>query len=252
MRRDDDHRGRGREAAEEGEQRDAVLPGHIGSVSTNMSGFDAPAGSAGQPGERDRQHEQRDQEQVEREQPRARCADAARRRSRRPITWNWRGRQRSPPSTRKVSVIQRGAEHLASASAAGRAARPAREEVAGAVDRCRTRRTAPTPRIAAQLDDRLEGDRRDHAVVVLVGVDVARAEQDREDRHAERDPERGVVPDCDARRGRGSRARRLQQRSEARRAPPSAAARCRASMPTTAISVTSAAEHARSCRSATR
>ena len=46
-----------------------------------------------------------------------------------------------------------------------------------------------------QLDDRLEGDRRHHALVVLARVDMARAEQNREHRHDERHVQAGVVQD---------------------------------------------------------
>ena len=46
-----------------------------------------------------------------------------------------------------------------------------------------------------QLHDRLERDRRDEALVALGGVEMPRAEQDREDREQQRDPERRVGAD---------------------------------------------------------
>ena len=44
-----------------------------------------------------------------------------------------------------------------------------------------------------QLDDRLEGDGRHHALVMLAGIDVARPEQDREGGHDQSHVERGVL-----------------------------------------------------------
>ena len=44
-----------------------------------------------------------------------------------------------------------------------------------------------------QLYDRLEGNRGDHAFMLLAGIDVARPEQDREDGHDEGHVERGVL-----------------------------------------------------------
>ncbi len=45
-----------------------------------------------------------------------------------------------------------------------------------------------------QLDHRLEGDRRHHALVALGGVEVAGAEQHREGSERQRDVERAVLP----------------------------------------------------------
>ncbi len=50
----------------------------------------------------------------------------------------------------------------------------------------------PTATSANSLTLEFEGDRRDHALMMLVGVDMARAEQDGEDRHADRGQERDV------------------------------------------------------------
>ena len=50
-----------------------------------------------------------------------------------------------------------------------------------------------------QLDDRLEGDRQHDALVVLGRVEPARAEQDREQRHQQRDPQRRVGEPADVR-----------------------------------------------------
>ena len=44
-----------------------------------------------------------------------------------------------------------------------------------------------------QLDDRFGGDREHQAVLVLGGVDMARAEQHREGRHRQRDEQRDVA-----------------------------------------------------------
>ena len=46
-----------------------------------------------------------------------------------------------------------------------------------------------------QLDQRLEGDGGHHALVALGGVEVARAEDDGEERHEQRHVERGVLHD---------------------------------------------------------
>ncbi len=44
-----------------------------------------------------------------------------------------------------------------------------------------------------QLDQRFEGDRQDHAAVMLGHIEVARAEQNGEQRQHDRDDQRGVA-----------------------------------------------------------
>ena len=46
-----------------------------------------------------------------------------------------------------------------------------------------------------ELDDRLGGDRQHQSVLMLGGVDMARAEQDGEDRHRDRDVEGNIAQD---------------------------------------------------------
>ena len=75
-------------------------------------------------------------------------------------------------------------------AAASRAARA--EDVAEAVEHAEGDEDADREE-REQLDHRLEGDRRDHALVALGRVEVARAEEDGEGRQQQRDVERGVA-----------------------------------------------------------
>ena len=102
------------------------------------------------------------------------------------VTWNWRGRQITAAPARKVSVIQRAPNVAAGSQQVWRRAREDRRRASPAMP---NDHQTPTASERGELDHRLERDRRDDAVVALVDVDVAHAEQDREDRHAGGDPE---------------------------------------------------------------
>ena len=70
----------------------------------------------------------------------------------------------------------------------------AREDVAEPVENA-VRDGKPDRQERDQLDGRFESDRRDHALVLLGGVDVPRAVQDRERRHDQGDVKGGVLKD---------------------------------------------------------
>ena len=182
---DDDHRRRRRESAEECKQREILAPQRQRQgqyVEIGVGAF----GQEFKPGNGDRHDEQAHAKQVQREQPRG-------------------GRQ-----VALVDVLDHGHLELAR-QADDRGCRqecqryPARvENIAGtvddlgidvgkhlldaaghAVDHEQTDRKQ-----RGELDHRLDRNRRDHAVMAFVGVDVARAEQDREQGHAGGDHER--------------------------------------------------------------
>ncbi len=116
------------------------------------------------------------------------------------VMWNWRGRQMIAAIDRKVMVRKRAASPCGSRtrlSSAGVELRlglaDARAEGEHDIDADRQE--------GEELDAGFEGDGRDHALMVLVGVDMAGAEQDGEDRHADRGQERRVAEDRGRRSG---------------------------------------------------
>ena len=225
---DDHHAGRRRQPADEGEQRQARLMLRHRQGQDEGVGVDETGGEMDQPGERDRQDEQVDQQQVEREQPDRlvemplldvlddrdlelpRQADDREHRQQ---------RQRHPVADRLHGRQPRDFRHL----------RGAREQVAEAVEQAEGDEQADAHE-GDELDHRLEGDRRHQALMVLGRVDVAGAEQDGEQRHQRRDPQRGVAHHRQHRRRRGFPAqhRVVAAARRSSRRPPSAAARCTA------------------------
>ena len=98
-----------------------------------------------------------------------------------------------------------------------RCRRGAREDVAEAVVDPEGHEGADREK-REQLHERLERDGGHHALVVLGGVEVTRAERDREQRQDQRDPERGVLKDRHrADLGRHDDHRVLDEDREARR-----------------------------------
>ncbi len=78
----------------------------------------------------------------------------------------------------------------------------------------------PTARKATQLDERLHRDRQHQAVLVLGGVDVARAEGDGEAGQDQRDEEREVAEDRAARTATVAGLDGVEQRGERGRRSP--------------------------------
>ena len=188
-RRDDHHRGGGGEAAEEGEERElvALFGERQGQHEEVRVG---PLGHHLQADDGDRHDEEGHAEEVEREQPGGgrqvpfldvldhgdlelpRQADDRRRREE---------GQRHPAWPEDVLGAD---DHLG---------RHVGEDVVEAVGDDEGGEDADREQ-RAQLDDRLQRDRRDDAVVTLVRVQVPGAEQNGEKCHAGGDPERGRHP----------------------------------------------------------
>ena len=206
-------------------------PSAIGNARTNVSASTVAAGKVQQSAERDRQHEQVDREHVQREQP-ARLGDV-------PLVdvlddgdlelprqaQDRERRQHEQPGPARVAP-GRSVERREQVREA-RIRRDAGEQVAEtAVEPERDEQ--PDGEEGDELDDRLERDRRDHPLVALGGVEMTRAEQDRERRERERGVERGVGEQrYRCRRARTSRPRARWRAAGSFRTPPSAAARCR-------------------------
>jgi hypothetical protein len=143
------------------------------------------------------QHEEVDQEQVEREHPdRAaqvllvdvfhhRDLELARQQERS------NSMEAACPSCRRRPVS--GRRRRQSGAQLGHRG-GAREEVAEAVVQSPRRDEDADGEEGDQLDHRLEGDRRHHALVALGGIEVAGAEQDGEGGEDHRDVERAVLP----------------------------------------------------------
>ena len=192
---DDDHSRRRGQAAQEHRQREQLLVLEHRQRQDEHVGIDLAAGKVQQAAERDRQHEQVDRQQVEREHP-ARLSQVA-----------------------LVDVLDHGDLELARQEHDGEHRQhdqpcPARIAAAGPLGRREHRGELgvgggageqiteaavdaegdeqPDRKEGGELDHRLECDRRDHALVTLGRVEMARAEQDRERGQQQRDVESGV------------------------------------------------------------
>ena len=106
------------------------------------------------------------------------------------VTWNCRGRQmiggggqeghRRPARAEDVGALDHRGRHVGEDGAEPAGDAPDREDADGEQ--------------GDELDDRLDGDGGDDAVVALVGVEVAGAEQDGEEREARSDQGGGGAP----------------------------------------------------------
>ena len=118
------------------------------------------------------------------------------------VMWNWRGRQTIAAIDRKVMVRNRAERRPRETEVRlfqPAASRPRRLRDGAAAER--EDRKESDGEKGEELDAGFEGDGRDHALVMLVGVDVAGAEQDGEDRHADRSQEGGIGEDSRGRAG---------------------------------------------------
>ena len=106
------------------------------------------------------------------------------------MTWNCRGRQMTAAAERNVIATQRGPKMSGPwIIAAGDVGEDGAEPAGDAPDR-----EDADGEERDELDDRLDGDGGDDAVVALVGVEVAGAEEDGEEREAGSDPGRRRRP----------------------------------------------------------
>ncbi len=189
---DDHHRGRRRQAADEGDQREQLVTARQRQREHEHVAVDTAARKRQQPGNRDRNNEQVDQHQIERKQP------------------------GGAPDLGFAAVLHHGDMELARQQhdRHGREQRHGDErapyrlarEHGGGVRRFhrlgeQRHRTVEHHECHEdadrherdQLDDRLGRDRQDQAVLMLGGVDMARAEQHREGRHRHGDEQRDVA-----------------------------------------------------------
>ncbi|HSC62484.1 MAG TPA: hypothetical protein VLD35_02540 [Caldimonas sp.] len=194
---DDDHPGRSRQPADEGDEREPGMAGRERQRQHEGLGAAAGACRMQQPAERDRQHEHVDQQQVQRERPR-RAPDVALvdvlddhhlELARQEEQRQHRQQGQREPLAAGEAVLGAESEQRLQV----RPRRGPREDVAGA------REQAPGDERADgeerdQLDDRLHRDRGDHALVTLGGVEVPGAEGDREAGEHQRDVEGAVAP----------------------------------------------------------
>ncbi len=195
---DDHHPGRGRQAADEDEQREQLLLLVHRQREHEGVGVDLALREMQQAAERDRQHENVDRQHVEREQPDRlvevlfvdvldhRDLELARQEHDR------HHREDSEPDPARVAAgdAAERSHHVAQLRVEGRAI----EQIAEAVVDPERDEHADGEK-GEQLDQRLEGDRRHHPLVMLGRIEMPRAEGDREGRQDQRHPECGVLHD---------------------------------------------------------
>ena len=185
---DDDHRRRRREAAQIGDQRQPPLP----RGDRQQQHVQIALADPGDPsGDRDRQDEQVDRQQVGRKQP-------ARRRQMRLVDVLDHGHLELPVEKQEGEArhggdqepvrIARGAAGHRQGWAVGQPG-GLTEQVGEAVEHDVGDVDADDQE-GRELDHALERDRKDHALVVLRGVDVASAEQDAEQSQQQQDQQR--------------------------------------------------------------
>jgi hypothetical protein len=199
---DDDHPGGGREAPDEDHQREYGLLFLHRYREHEGVGIDASAREQQQPGERDGQHEYVDEQEVQREQPHrfpeVALVDVLHYQHLELPRQNDDGthgkqRQRDPTGVTCDAVdgeksAQRAGGFCLRENLAESAIETERHEQADSQKR-------------DELDDRLEGYGGHHAFMLLAGIDMARSEQDREQRHDQGDVKPGVLQEMRARRG---------------------------------------------------
>ena len=236
---DDHHGGRRRQAAEKASENRSDGP-HRQRQHEHV-GIDGADGKR-QAGERDRQHEQVDRDEIKRKQPLAR-ADSASLGSRprdMELARQQHGAQNDSSvmvsdSCRATALVQRGPPFGDSSRGDSSAGVNIHEGT-----------NAPTAMNATSLTINSVGHRQHQPVLMLGGVDVAGAEQEAKAAIAS---VTNSALSADRRHARQGEQVGRSAWSRARCTPPSAAARCRAAMPTIAISATSLRPPG-SCRSA--
>ena len=189
---DDHHRGRGRQSADESDQRQQFGPGAQRQRQHEHVAVDEAAREGEQAGDRDRDDEQIDQHQIERKQPGGAAdfgfaavlhhgdVELARQQHDRDGGEQRHDDERAPH--RLAGQHRRGARRL----------HRLREQRHRPVEH-EERHEHADRHEGDELDQRLGRDREDQAVLMLGRIDVARAEQHREGRHRERDEQRDVA-----------------------------------------------------------
>ncbi len=188
----DHHRGRRRQAADEGDQRDQFgMRGQRQRHDEHVA-VDMASRKRQKAGHRDRQHEQIDQHQIDREQPGG-AADFGfavvldHRDVELPRQQN-DGEQRQRRHGGERRELRRRGQHGGGMRLLDRAC----EQIERAVEHDEGDENADGGE-GHELDDQFRRDRQHQAVLMLGGVDVAGAEQNGEGRHGQRDEQRDVA-----------------------------------------------------------
>ena len=188
---DDHHAGRGRQAAEEDEERERVVPLGERQAEHEGVGIHRAVWKAQAAGEGDRQHEQIDQQEVEWKEPGgARDVALVRVLDHRHLELAGQeedggergeddphpvgGRPRERGERRELGLGEGAVEERAQA-----VVQPVDDPESDGEE-------------GDELDHRLEGDRRHQSLVVLGDVEMPRAEEDGEEREQRRDSDRGL------------------------------------------------------------
>jgi len=217
---DDHHPGAGREPADEGEERERLLVLSHRQRQDEGVRVHAAACEVQEPAQRDRQDEDVDEEEVEREEP-DRLAevvlvhvldDRDLELPRQEHDGEHREERHERPGAVAATAALDGEESLEPR----RRAREGEDLAEPVVEAERDERAHRQE--GEELHDRLEGDRRDEALVPLGRVEVARAEEDGERGERQRDVERAVLDDRQGHGlGRHHDVRVLQEDGEAAR-----------------------------------
>ena len=203
---DDDHPGGGGEAADEYEQREELVLLRHRQREHERVGVDAAVGKPQQPAERDRQDEDVDREHVQRKQPdrlvEMLLVDVL---DHGDLELPRQEHDRHHRQDREPCPVRVAAgnafERRHHRPQLGLSRRP-REEVAEAVVDAEGDESADGEK-REELHQRFERDRGHHALVMLGGVEVARAEGDGERGQDQRHPQRGILAErCRADLGR--------------------------------------------------
>ena len=191
---DDDHAGRGREAPDEGDQRKHGLLFLHRHREHEGVGVDTAVREQQQPGKRDRQHEDVDEQEVQREQPH-RLPEVALvdvlHHQHLELTRQYddgphgEQRQRDPTGVSRDAVD--GEESAQRAGGFG-----LRENLAEPAIETERHEQADSQK-RDEFDDRLECDGGHHAFMLLARIDMARSEEDREERHDQGHVKPGVL-----------------------------------------------------------
>jgi hypothetical protein len=192
----DHHPGGCREPADEHEKRKKLLPLKHRQREHESVRIDAAVRKVQQPAERDRQHEHVDRQHVQGEEPdrlvQVHLVGVLDHRDLELPRQEHDGehRQDGEPDPARVATRDplQGGEHRPQVVVG----RSARKHVAEAVIEAPCHPGADGEE-GDQFDQRLEGDRRHHALVVLGGIEMPRAERDGERGERERHPQRRVL-----------------------------------------------------------